>query len=373
MRKRPYRFANKFWVDYLLVGSSISSTILRLVSFSFLPWLVGLIIAIIADRFLEYLKTPAFYLGSVGIFLTAGGLAYGSIKQYAIFDQFLACFDLDRDEQEKIVCDTLGKYTSLRIHIRSFLIIFIMCAMIAVAGFILWPSIEQISNEVGTKLPRFNALSQHGWYDVSVQVHSLWIVLVFAFFVTLPLSTAISVTLRLPSFLWRVSQAPVLLPPLLIKAHFAPAASFYTTVSIIWIFGVLLIAYFVGMNEDWLSYFVVVIFFVSGVIIFATPQIIYARVASSSEEVYFDLLSQRILATSHSKEEFSELDDTRAKILENMFEYGPAASYMTHDRWVYPLHQTYIVVAAYLVSLLVKSGYLKSLVSTLFGSVANIP
>ena len=144
----------------------------------------------------------------------------------------------------------------------------------------------------------------------------------------------------------------VLIEAPLIKTHFAPVTSFYATISLLWLLGVVLFAYFLGMNKDWLSISIVATFFALGVVNFVLPQIVYIRVVSASKDLFLGHLSERILRGNVERGADEQEEGLSDQFFRNISGMESLLPLLKHDQWVYPLHQTYIVVGAYLLSLL---------------------
>ncbi len=351
MRSASYRFANILWIDHLVDQRSFRKSAVRLVIFATIPWLSGLLIALSGGYESQYLITPAFYVGSAGILLASSVLAYGSARQYSMYERFLSCFDVNDESRQASIREALARHSNFYHHMRASLIVFCICGLAAAAGSFFWSSVSPVSRFFGTYLPRFEAFYSYGWYEDAIRVHGFFIIMIFSLFISFPLGTSASIILRLPTFLWKASSQTPLLPPSFIKMHFNPVATFYATVSIFWLAGVVLMLFFLGQNKDWPSLIVVIFTFLLGIINFTLPQIAYARVVSASEERFLGALSKRF---RNRMEESTIRDDREPRDIENMplgvENFAAAMSLLKHDRWVYPIHQTYFVVGAYLFS-----------------------
>jgi hypothetical protein len=141
-------------------------------------------------------------------------------------------------------------------------------------------------------------------------------------------------------------------PPTLIKAHFSPATAFYAKISVLWLIGVGLLFYFFSPNRDWLSYSIVFAAFASGIINFSLPQIAYVRTVSSSEDHFLALLS-RSFDEGQTAAAIEGVGTQASQIHAQRDPNGMLLllQLLKHDDWVYPLHQTYIVIGIYLISL----------------------
>lgn len=362
MQSHSYEFANRLWVDLFVVRGSLRRTARNLALFSATPWLLGAVVAIFADRARVYLSTPAFYVGAIGIFLTTCGLAYASNHQYAIYERYLACFSLSTEERQAAVHDALARHSRLFLHLRAAVIIFVTCTVFVTLGFEYWSQVEAYSRALGTKLPRFEAFARYGWYDPQVARHGALIVIVFGFFIALPLGTAGSMILRLPLFLWRLSGSKPVLPPALVKIHFAPAASFYMRVSVLWLLGVFLFLYFFGLNKDWLSLGFVAVVFALAVVNFILPQIAYARVVSAAEDQFLELLGKHLAQSTPVTLAGRGLSSDFVQAINGVDSF---MSLLKHEHWVYPIHHTYIVVGSFVASSVFTLERLGSLVKVL--------
>jgi hypothetical protein len=339
----PYRFANLLWADKLRDSKSRWKTVINVAAYALVPWLFGLLISLHADRLGNYLRTPAFYLGCVGIMLTLLALMYGSKKHFDIYGEVLECFDLSNEARTDIVHNILDKYYNSFRHLLSAFLVLLVGIILSVLGFWYWEDVRFISDALHTELPRFAVFAAHGWYDPKISSHGLAIVVMFAFFIALPLGTSTSLMLRMPFTLWRLASQRSLLPPLLIKSYFSGITSLYSVVSISWLVGALMMLYLFGSNDDPISYAFALGFLILGLLTFTLPQIVYIKVISDSEDRYFEIIRLRLFTSDHNAEQ-------QTSDFPKILDLGTLTQLMSHDQWVYPLHQTYFVVGAYALS-----------------------
>lgn len=350
MTAEAYRFANHLWVDDVFVGKQLKTTIGKIAIFSVVPWLFGFIIAWLGDLQIKYLSTPAFYVGSIGIFLTTATLVYGSTQQYKMYDRILSCFDLDTEKQLFYIRDDLERHSRFLEHARSALIIVLICEALLVSGLFFWDFIKPAAEAIGTSLPRFLYFQKYGWYIYEYRWFSFIIISTFLIFISVPLGTSASIILRFPIFLWKISGEMPKLPPSLIKVHFSPAASLYTVISVLWLCGASLIFYFFKPNNDWLSFLITFFIFLMGLVSFITPQVAYVRTVGASEDKFLGMLSEQfdknIIDRLLYPDKYTATEHDNSDNLILLFELTK------HDDWVYPLHQTYTVVGFYLISII---------------------
>lgn len=346
-----YRFANAIWVEEAIGKSLTFKSLSKAALFSITPWLVGLVISSTIGRASAYLATPSFYVGSAGIFLTTVGLVFGSSRQYSIYDRLLSAFEINPTKRRGHVLSALGRHSNFWHHVRAAAIIFAAGLAATIASVFFWDHVQDYALGIGTYLPRLKALELHGWYDENVRWTTVSILLVFLAFISATLGTSASIILRMPLFLWRVSDEPPRLPPALIKLHFTPAATFYSVTSLLWLGGVGLLLYFFGLNGDWASYGVVLIAFLFGMLNLAIPQVAYLRTVAASEERYLEILSARFGPHADEQGEGAGtlpwVTDDRADDVST----GSLIHLIKHNGWVYPVHETYAVMGSYAVSL----------------------
>ncbi|NOX51984.1 MAG: hypothetical protein GXP16_15820 [Gammaproteobacteria bacterium] len=335
-----YQFANRLWVDVLFGSFRSRHSKMKVVLFSVAPWLIGFIIAIVAGYWQAFVETGAFYLGSIGIFVTTWMILYASTKQYDMYDRFLDCFDISVDERLQLIKVTIERYSNWRLHLRGYVFALLLAELFIAVGFFGWDSVTAFVQQTGLTLLRPEAFESNGWYREDAAETGFTIVTVYSIFLFWPLATAISVIGRMPIFMIRTAKLPTSLPPRLVKSLFSTAAGFYTRVSLVWAFGVILfILLFVG-DDDWLSTTILVALFVFGLLVFIVPQVAYARVIASSEQACYGSI-------------MSELDSKRSSIDEMMAVVSRYPDFfMAHDTWVYPIHQTYVVVLGYALSII---------------------
>jgi len=347
-----YRFANIIWVEQVIGSGLTIRSFARIMIFSITPWSVGFLISLISGSYLEYLRTPLFYIGSVGIFLTTTGLVFGASQQYGMYDRLVSLYEMDPDQRRNHVVSALTRHSRFWHHMRATAIIFLAGFLSSVSAIYFWDHIGPASSALDTLIPRFRVLESHGWYAESLRHYTFSILIVFLVFISLVLGTSASIMLKLPLFLWGVSGEKPILPPAVIKTHFRPAATFYAVISLLWLAGGAAVFYLFGMNDDWLSYLCVFGTFVVGIVNLSIPQIAYLRTISASEERYIEIVSARFLAdigVKHGAE----------KDLAITFGAGPqdittgtVLQLMKCDAWVYPVHQTYVVAGTYIASLI---------------------
>lgn len=344
----PYRFGNKLWTDDI-IGTTVSiQTIIRLLLFSALPWVIGLLISFIGGRHGEYIQTPAFYVGSLGIIITLIGLLFGSSQQYRLYDSILGCYDITPEQRRKYLRNALGRHSNFVQHVRAASLIFILSSLTAATGVYFWPEIQPYSEFIGTYLPRFRSLETNGWYDQAVASYTLLILFTFIAFITTVLGTSASIMLRLPVFLWRIADEEPGVFPAIIKFHYAPAATFYTVISILWLSGVALMFYFLGRNNDWLSYAIVIVAFIFGLINFSVPQIAYSKTVVRSEQLFLNQIRGRLGALPDCFNFRAVEEDKRGL---DAIQLDSLIQLMKRDEWVYPIHQTYMLAISYVASL----------------------
>ena len=347
---QPYRIGNKIWLDYLFWRGSIFKSLPVILVFSFTPWVISLLVSIYFDLMNKYLTTKVFYLGSVGIFFTSTLVIYGSINQYKIYDSLLSCFILTNEERRSNIVNILSTHSNFFHQLRAVLVVMIAGVLIALSGFLWWDVLKPFSDLVGTALPRLAPFEDNGWYHERNVNAGLIVTLVFIPFIAIPLGTSGSIIIRMPIYILRTSTYLPSIPPRLVKSYFSPLTTFYSIISISWLIGVILLFYLFGTNYDPLSCMFAVLPFLWGAFNFAVPQIAYIKVVSSSEEKYLNAIEQTLsppqVAGSPTAENLTS-DEERNQWLE----VSSLVHLLNHDDWVYPVHQTYAVVALYLAPL----------------------
>ena len=347
-----YRFANKIWVDALVYPNNIYKSTRNIVFYSISPWAISIVICYFNGNVGRFLTTPAFYWGSLGILVTTTFLAYGSFKHYEVYEKLLRCFVVSESESRDIITDAIGRYSNYPQHIRAIALTFCGSVIFGALGFVL--NIVDLQYRVFSPvLFEYDTLRYYGWYRHDLIAQGFSIYLIFCLFVSIPLGTATSIVLRLQKFLWEVSKLQPKLPPALIKLHFSSAASYYTVISISWLFGVYLIYLFFDGFSTASGVVVVVFLFLLGIINFSVPQIAYVRVISSAENEFLNLLSDNFNVTLNSLSIVEDINEQRYnfRTLQNSHDLL-VVQMLKHDDWVYPVHQTYIVIGIYMLSAL---------------------
>lgn len=341
----PYRYSTAQWFEVFLGERLNRKAFTRIALLAATPWLIGFLIATAFGHAGRYVITPLYWIGSVGIFLTSATLVYGVNAQHRMYTRLAAAFDLTDHEKRSHLVGALDRHSNFFQQTRAAFLVFVGGTVIAVWG--VFPDLsEEVSTLVGLSPPRFTVLKSYGWYDEARRATLAFILLGYLIPISAVLGTSTSVLIRMPIFLWRISSAPPRYPPTLLKTYYSPAATFYTNISLLWLVGVGLLFYLFWSNHNILSYIIVISAFSAGLVNLAVPQLAYLRSVSLSEDRYLDIISQNIPQPANCT-------DTTKRESESEFKQsvGVIVSLMKSDDWVYPVHQTYVVVGTYMFSL----------------------
>jgi hypothetical protein len=356
-----YRFANRLWVDSLYENKTPLQVGLYVVLIAIAPWFSCFLISYASGEHTRFVSTPVFYVGSAGIFLTTGALMYGSYRYVFVYMNILKCFELTYDDQRTILKDVLGRYAYFYHHLRAAIICFLFGIIIAIGSTVIWKHINTFVPFFGTGLPRLAAFSDNGWYRDELLHITLAIKAIYVFSIALPLGTAMSVIVRLPLFFYSIWGLPVKLPPKLIKTHYTNATVFYSIISLFWITGTIGFVYLFGNGGDYASASIVFSLIALGIVTFLAPQISYMKAVSDSEKKYLSELADLFVEigsiSTISNNSAKEANDS--KILTDRA--GMISDLLLHDSWVYPYHQTMVVVGTYVLSS-IKIGHIQSVI-----------
>lgn len=351
MNAKHYHFANYIWIEYLFARNATAHIALRSAIVSLIPWFIGLALASYFDHLYAYLRTPAFYYGSLGIAIALFGMGISAPAQYTVYDAVLKCFfSLDADRR-RIVKQILAINSNSVDHLIWSLLVFIALLLLAAFAFLYWPLIEPFSRAIDTRLPRFHAFDDHGWYDPDNSTLGFTLVIPYLFMISAALGTSGILMLRLPLFFFQLSRFTPIIPPLLIKHHFVPITQFYARFSILWLAGVMTIVLFAGPNRDWLTMVFIGYLILLGFVNFLIPQFVYAACIRAAETVIQKSMAQffyenEVPLITKNIEAGSPKTYDHLSILESL------TSFLAHDRWVYPVHQTYVVAITYILSVI---------------------
>lgn len=354
-RPQRYQFANQIWTEIFISDSSYLNTLIRMAVYASIPWLFGFFYSYYYDIHGIYLETPAFYYGFIGILATTIGVTIGARIQYGIYDEITKCFIRDPKDQIDYIKLCLEQNSRFREHLYTSFATFIVMFGITAFSFLHWDIIEPISSFIGTQLPRFESFNTYGWYNDAKAFHGFLIVFVFSIFISASLGTATPLIIRMPIFLYHLTKRQPQLPPKLIKIHFSRVSKFFVTISLLWSFGVLLIYGFAIQNDDWLTTLIIIVYAALGVINFLVPQLTYLHSVRKSEVSILSAMSTYFEASPFS-DSIEKMRDGQISGLQHLPEKESLLTLMQHDRVVYPLHQAYLVVIVYLVSVIGLEG-----------------
>lgn len=321
-----------------------------MILFALGPILIGFALSFVFGFSIPFVKNRAIYYGACGIYLTTATIWYGSIHQYKIYDRFLACFQLREEEKQAVLLDTLLRNSDTLRQLRSVFTVFVVAATVAFVGF--WHN--EIDRALGlgpiAGLFCFQDFKKAQWYRPEYRSIAFAITMLFAMWASIPLGTAYRLMLRMPGILIRCSKKGSTLFPRLIKLHFGPLTSFYTRICFFWSLGVILLVLLFRGNNNW--FFLVAIGFLTilGIVNFGVPQFIYGRVAGEAGDYWLERAGQELgqLSTRKELEQKGPGNTLPPGGILNVDNY-----FFTHDRWVYPINETYFVAAAQLASLVI--------------------
>lgn len=345
-KDKAIRFGNEIWLDGFLTRRTLLGTIASVISFSLVPWLIAYFLCFFNGQAERFLSTGAFHVATLAISMVNLTIIYGSRNQYRIYRGVFECFKLGDTQVDTQVASVMARHSNFAQQFRAVLIVFVISLVAAVLGSFLWDWVEPISNALHTQLPRFEAFAKHGWYDDGNNTLGFLAIALFTPWIGISLGTSASIFIRMPLFFWEVQKQEVVLPPALIKSKFSAATDFYTVISVFWILGVFALLYFFGQNKDALSLIIVVVTFGFGIVNFFIPQFCYVRIVSSAED---RLLNESALAFARSEPARILGSDNAADGSQGVSAPGMMLllRLAQHDNWVYPMHQTYIILGSY--------------------------
>lgn len=357
-----FRFGNRIWLDKIASWRNPRRALVVIVALSLAPLLLGMLVSYLHGRFFLFATTTGFWIGSLGLLITLVIISYGSYSQYQIYDRLFRCFDMTATERVELVLDAVERHSNFWQHFKA------SAAIVAIGFAMLWASTSPTVYhslpwlESAASFPRLSAFLENGWYEPENTKTFIWVCVIFILIMAPALGTSASIIIRMPKLLWEISKRRPIMPPSLVKIHFARAAQFYAVVSFSWLIGFGLMFLLFRENSDPVSILLLAIVFVAGAINFIFPQIAYIRSVHKSEDECLGYLSQVFSASNQAgKSGFSinhindETKDDSELILQ-----------MTqHDDWVYPLHQTYVITAFYAISFVGSVGDKAN--STFFG------
>jgi hypothetical protein len=304
---------------------------------------VGSLLSFIFGWSSQFHSNLAVYYGVVGIYITTATIWYGSRSNYSIYDSFLLCFDISDDDRTKIVENTLDRYSANARHIRTGLIVFLLAFAVAYIGFFSPGAEVFLKRYLGITTLRFTDFQTAGWYEPGVATKAFPITLLFALFISFPLATGYRLISRMPWLLLQTARNSVTMMPRFIKAKFAKLTAFYTIVSLIWTVGATLIAVLFRGGASFTIRAFLIALVMLGVINVVVPQVIYAIVAVKAEVFWLGHANRAVEKRCNSQ-------SNKSNGMDFVLEIDPY--YLEYDKWVYPVHETYLIVLAQGISLI---------------------
>lgn len=342
MTSESYRYAHQLWVDFIF-GERVGVARLRIAAYALAPLLLGSLLSFIFGWPSQFHANLAVYYGTAGIYITTATIWYGSRANYRTYDRFLGCFDIPDEDKKRILEDTLSRYSANGRHMRTAFVVFLLAAALAVVGFFFPEAVEFMKEYTGVSTLRFIDFQTAGWYDPGLAMKAFPVTLLFALFISIPLATGYRLISRMPFLLLKTARNPVTIMPRFIKTNFAELTAFYTRVSLLWTVGAFLIAVLFRGETALVIKLFVGILLAFGVVNFVVLQCIYAIVVGKAEFVWLEKASEAVKTLCKSQ------TDNSVNQMDFVLKIEPY--YLEYDKWVYPVHDTYVIVLAQVASL----------------------
>lgn len=346
MTASAYRISNRTWVEAFFWRGKFSSSLAFITIFAAIPWLTGLMIAHYTSQTQRYIGSEIFVVASVGIFVTTSFILYGSRRQYEMYDSFFDCFELQIEQKRSEILRIIESYSNSKRLRKSISVAIVLASILLVWGFIGWNQLNPQNFGLSTTFPRFSVFEREGWYLPGNQYAGLAITLSYVPWIAAPLATATRIISRMTLHIYRARRLTPRYPPMMIKAHFKRISQFYVIVGLGWLSGSALLFFLIGTNADLLSLGVASVPIILGIVTMLTPQVTYLTIAEKSNEMASAAIKKGLQLHS---EEFN------AAISSHWDRTSAVLQTLKFDNWVYPVHQTYLVIATYVLAGL---GYL---------------
>ena len=257
----------RMWPDYLFEFFGLPA-IVTLIIVEIGIFIVGLLIAWPPGFVVDYVSTPAVYLGLAGIALVTTSIHWGSCRVHLDYEYLRPVFTIADTEYLKMLDKWFATFCSRKAIALSSLVFFI----VGLAGLILAYVTSVSTRQKFDLQPLRPVLFGSAWYSHRFEGAGFGILFFFLILISIALGTGCWLLLSNMLFLADLRGLPVIPVPTMVRARLRRVANLYTGTSLSWSLGVVLFGILCYKNYNIFSGALLACLFVIGVLMFALPQ-----------------------------------------------------------------------------------------------------
>jgi hypothetical protein len=270
----------RIWPDYLFEVADFP-VVATLGFIVIAVFMVGLLIACPFGFVVDYVSTPAVYLGLAGIALVTGAIHWGSCRVHRDFESLRPVFTITDTEYLKMLDRWFVAFCSKKAAGFSSLVFFIIGLVGLVLAYVTSASNRQ---EFDLQLLR-PILFAPTWYSHRFEVTGFSILFFYLVVISITLGTGCWLLLSNIIFLAHLRGLPVIPVPTIVRARLRRVANLYAGTSLWWSIGVILFGILSYKNYNIASGAFLASLFIIGVLMFVVPQALSSSYIIRSHEL----------------------------------------------------------------------------------------
>jgi hypothetical protein len=256
-------------------------------AFALLPWTLGLAATAVVGNAGLYLRTPAFYLGVVGVALVMWSMTRG-IERLCTNLKELEAATVDVPRYYATVDDALRRAADRRSTAA------VVCAFLLVLLSVIVVAVHSWSTPGPVKTDRVVSFFPEGWRAPDVRVLAGVVSGLFALWIAAVLGTGLELLVRNVLFVRRLRRVEFVAFPAVLRMKLHPFVYTYLFISLTWTLGVGLWAFFFVGQYSAIRTVALAVLFALGVLTFAAPYAALRTILDRSHDTMSLRLSSRV-------------------------------------------------------------------------------
>lgn len=269
----------EIWTDVAFRLSRLPRLLLVLLAGS-IVYLVGLGIAAMGGFEIEYMKTPAVYIGAAGISWVLGCIRWGSLRVHLMFRDLRPVFPVDDESYLEVIKPWMRRFAQHRRNLVACTLLFAVALLLVVIAFYLPNDIREYHLQ-SLRPPVFPA----AWYVPHDRPLKVVIVLWYGLVCAALIGTGARVLMVNVLLLWRLRDLPVVALGNVVRSRLRGITNFYVLVSMTWWIGIGLFALTFLNHYDVIAVALMGSMALLGMLTFLVPQLVFRHYILASYQL----------------------------------------------------------------------------------------
>jgi hypothetical protein len=259
----------RFWPDYLFECFNFSEfTTLGIITA--IIYLLGMVIAWPFGFIVDYVATPAIYLGLAGIILVIAACHWGSLRVHPDCEQLRPVFTVDDATYHRV----LDKWFTIFRSIKAAALFSLLFFIFGFSALILAYTTSTSARQRFDLEPLRPNMVGSAWYSHRFEDVGFSIILIFLILISITLGTGCWLLVANMLFLLNLRVLPVIPVPTIVRTRLRRMADLYVGTSLTWSAGVAMFGILFYKEYNILSGAFLAILFIIGILMFTLPQAI---------------------------------------------------------------------------------------------------